>query len=563
MGAFDDIMGVSSGPARGPFDDIMGISSERTEPAGAVTPDMNAPPETWGQYAEGLAARIGEAVTFDFGDEIAAAAGSLGGLGPSLLGTKTYSQILKEEQEKADLFKARHPKTALAADIGGSLVPGAGGVRFIMRAPGWVSRAARSAAVAAPMGATSEVGRLRDAKDVGDYAEAALEGGARSAAVAGGLSAAGTGVGAVVGPWASAAAQRLSDRGIRLTPGELLGPYAKRLEDTFTSLPVVNRFVRTRQQEGIEDFNRVVLNDALNELNRGIGPQLATRAAHLPPDMPAGRGAIHHARIMVRDAYQQLVPRLRARIDAPMQGEIARIRAALPASVRGEFTDAIQRRLLDSADRTGGMVGRDVQNALQGLRDEGRALMTAQASTAYARDLGHALMDVRDLLTANVAQRSTPQVARKFANINAAFARLAQAQRAATSVAAEGGIFTPAMFHQAVKMGDRSARRADFASGRALAQDVSDDAKTIMTRRIADSGTPERAMLAGVIGAGALGMPVETLATAGGLSALYSHLGNRAFQRLATSSPQTRALLRRLILQGTAAGSLAAAKGFE
>jgi|SRR5262245_700161 len=549
MGIFDAIPdNPTSAASRGIFDAI----------PDAQQPVADANPETWREYAEGILGQVGQGVMMNYADEISAGVGAA-------LGAGDREELLKRFRGQEEKFKARHPKTAFGSEIGGALVPGGSTARFILRAPGWAARAARSALAAAPMGAVSATGRMEGDKTPGEYAEAAGEGAAVGAGFGAAGSALGSGLGAVAGPWATAAAQRLSDRGIRLTPGELVGGWAKRAEDTLTSIPLVNRLVRNRQAEGIEDFNRRVLQDTLDELNVGIGPQLRTRNTQLPAGMSSGRGAIDHVHQIVSRDYNRIAPQLRAH-SADFAPDMIRIRVGLPAAVRADFDDAMTRRLITRTDPTGAMRGRDVQDAIQGLRNEAQQLRTSQASTAYHRELGEAIAQMRDLVEASVLRRSRPQVAQKFANINRAFARQVRAQKAAGSVAAENngvaGAFTPAQYHNAVKVGDRSARKADFARGRALGQDISDDAKTVMTRKIADSGTPERGMLAGMIGGTALGMPAETLGSMAGLGGLYTTIGNRTFQRLATMSPRTRAALRRLIENATAGGAPVASRAY-
>jgi hypothetical protein len=559
MGAFDDIMNgtapeLQTAP-RGPFDDIMGGPAPKPAPVEApLGPDKS----TWTEYARDVAAKAAQGVTMRYGDEIAALMGSGFGLGKRV-GLKDRQEILDDIHKKEDAFTKRNPKTAVGAEIAGALAPSLVGGSWVLRAPGMLARAGRSAAAAAPMGALTATGELRGDKTFGDYAEAAGEGAATSAALGAGLSAAGSTVGRVVGPWASAAAQRLSDRGVRLTPGELVGGYAKRMEDSLGSVPVVGRMVRARQAEGNQDFNRTILNETLGELNQGIGPRLTTPNAQLPDDMPMGRAAIHRARMTVSDAYNRIVPRLRAHIDVPMQNEIRRLTYSLPEAVRNDFADAVTRRLLNSADALGNMGGRDVQNALQGLEREARHHITSPASTAHHVDLGYALRDMYDHLMTNVERNVTPQVRLKFQNVNRAFARLVRAQKAAGSVAAnEGdvpGVFNASQYHNAVKTSDRSARRADFASGHSLGQDISDDAKVVMTRKVNDSGTPERSMLAGMLGGAgilATGHP-GALAAPAALVGLYTHLGNRMFQRSATYAPRVRMLLRNII-EGTTSG---------
>lgn len=559
MGYFDDLPDEVSAsdegtttPAAGLFDDLPD-----------EVPAKAASDYSWTDYAKSVAQKAAAGTTFNWADELGAGIGAGSNYIARKLGVdipeKTYRGILDEMHGQEKQFEKAYPKTALGAEIAGALAPGTGGARFILNAPSWGTRAVRAGMVAAPYGSVSEVGKLEgDDKTAGDYGEAAGFGALRGAVAGAGLSAVGSGLGATVGPWASEQARRLMDRGIRLTPGEVVGGYAKRAEDTLTSIPFLSKLVRDRQAEGVADLNREGADTVLRGLNTGITTQrLLSPVTAAPRHLEPGHDLNEFVSDAVSAAYQQTIPNLRAHIDSGVRTSFAHIRGGLPQSIQAQFDDAIQRNVTASANRVGQMDGRSVQNALGGLRDEARSLITSQASSHYDRVLGRALNRARDVVRNNARVSSGTQAFRKFQNIDDAFARLVRVEKAATSVAAEGGVYTPAMLHRAVQSSDRSARKAGFARGNALMQDLSDDAKTAMTRKISDSGTPERAAMSGAIG-GALYLEPSLAAGPLAASLLYTRAGNAAFRRLASFSPQTRAALRQAILAGSSAGGTGA-----
>lgn len=536
MGIFDDLPNEKSGL----FDDL---PNESPVPE---TPPIDASKQSWLDYSNGLAQKIANGVTFNWGDEIAAGMGSGFGLGPRV-GLNSYEDILRELNKKGSDFEKTYPKASLAGELGGSLATGAGGARFIAGAPTWGLRALRAAGVAAPAGALNETGKLEgNDKTFGDYAEAAGEGAGKSALAGGLLSTAGSAVGATVGPWVSDAAQRLLTHRIPLTIGETIGGYAKRLEDIGASAPFIGNMIRNRQREGIEGFNLAAVREALRP------DAIASRRFH--PDTEAGFDAAQMARGILNRRYDEVVPRLRGLFDQQLDNEVRGISTGLPQYARPNFADAYRRHVEAVIDpATGAIDGRGMQHALGALRDEGRRLMTSPASHAYDHDLGAALMELRERLIENAGRYTPARTIGDFRRIQEAYRGFATVRQAGSSTAAPGGVFTPTQLHMAVKAGDKSAGKGAMSRGEAHMQQLSDDAKTVMTRKVNDSGTPERAALLAAIAAPAIA--AKSIGPAMIPFLLYTRPGQAMFRRLAAGSPQTRMMLRRAIENATAAAA--------
>ncbi len=548
MNSFDDLPNVAdAAPAGGSFDDLPTVREPPAEP----TP-IDPSKQSWLDYATGVAQQAAAGTTAEWSDELAALMGSGFGLGSSV-GLKDRSEILKEQRKKSEDFKKTYPKTAFGAELAGALGTGAGGARFILNAPSWAGRALRAGAVAAPFGAATETGKLEgDDKSLADYAEAAGLGGLKSGLVGAGMSTAGSAVGSTVGPWASDAARRLMAHNIPLTIGETMGGYAKRIEDTMTSFPFIGAMIRNRQNESNEGFNLAAVRQALSP------DRVALRA--LPANVEPGHDAMQLATGILNRRYNTVVPRLRGQMDNQLINETNVIHSALPQGVQADFVDAVRRHVdmvLDPV--TNAIDGRGMQHALGALRDEGRRLITSQASQAYQRDLGSALLELRERLIENAGRYTPARTIGDFRRIQEAYAGFARIREASGSVAAHDGVFSAAQLHRAVKSGDRSAGKGDFARGQALMQELSNDAKGAMTRRVNDSGTPERAAIVAAIAAPSVA--AQSAAPALVPFLMYTRAGQAVMRRMAAGSPQTRAALRRIIegaASGTAGGSGAA-----
>ena len=84
-------------------------------------------------------------------------------------------------------------------------------------------------------------------------------------------------------------------------------------------------------------------------------------------------------------------------------------------------------------------------------------------------------------------------------------------------------------------------------------QDLSDDAKTVMTRKDSDSGTPERAALMTALVAPTVAAPAVLAGLP--LAALYSRTGNRIFRAAAAGRAPGRTAARDYLERMTRAGA--------
>src|SRR5688572_2904444 len=549
---------ISDAPSPPPGFELMPPLELTAQETPAPAPAMDD--ETWGQYIGGLGLNAAQGLTFNYADEIGSAIGSLAGF--------DREELLADLRDAEKSFDTRHPVASTLAEVGGAIasgIPAGGGliraIPALGRAGGIGRTAANTAAISAPMGALSATGATEGDEPIG---EAALYGGLSGAAWGGGLGAAGSAIGRTVGPWATDAAQGLRAAGVRLTPGELVGGYGKRLEDTLSSVPFVGAMVRNRQGEGIEDLNRAAVRQALapdRVVSRGLERAM--------PNTEVGHELVGTARDLLSRRYGQVVPRMRADYDQALINDVRGIRATVPQARVPDFDDAIARWVDDSATfpnpatpNMGTIDGRGLQNALGGLRDEGRDLITSQASQAYNRDLGRALLDAREALVRAAERSTTNRTMGDFRRLERAYAGYARIRDAASRTGADQGTFTPAQLFAAVRSGDKSAGKGATATGEALLQDLAGPARSVMTRRVNDSGTPERAAVMGAI----LAPSAAATGAAAALpfAALYTPVGRAVFERLAAGSPQTRALLRQIIerySQRAAPGAAAAFGG--
>jgi hypothetical protein len=570
-GPFDDLLADDAPAASaGLFDDLLADDAPPAPPSPA-TGARAAAEDAKGQrqtaeavsglkYASGVAQKAAQGITANWGDEIAATLGAVGAKLPWGSG-KSRAEILRDIRGDEQRFTEQNPNTALAAEISGAVAggvnAGSAAVRaapwLLGRAPGIVRTAVGTGLISAPGGASNAVGRMEGELDPG---EALAEAG-KGAALAGGIGAvtggAGQAIGNVVGPWVGPVARRLHELGVQLTPGEMLGGNLKRFEDIAASVPFAGALVRNRQAEGIESLNRAAYNEALAPLGRRY-QQMFQRG-----DAEVGNESIADMTAILGRRYDTVVPRLRANFDQPLANDLLALRNGLPVSARPILQDAVRRYLRPVIDNvTGDIEGRGIQTAIQGLRNEGNRLLRSQADP-YHYEAGEALLALRERLLDAAGRHSQPRDVNAFRNIDNAYARFAIVRDAASKVGADMGEFTPAQLHNAARTADRSAGKGATARGTGRMQNLSGPAKSVMTRRVSDSGTPERAALIGAILAPSAAL--KSAIPAAALAALYTRWGNAAFSRLGNAGYGTRLALRRAIQAAAPGASAGAGQG--
>lgn len=88
---------------------------------------------------------------------------------------------------------------------------------------------------------------------------------------------------------------RLMQSGVKLTPGQILGGPAQRIEDAATSIPILGDLISGAQKRSQESFNTAAINEAIAPANLKLGDvgpdELINRRAPGPSKPPAGTAA--------------------------------------------------------------------------------------------------------------------------------------------------------------------------------------------------------------------------------------------------------------------------------
>ncbi len=308
---------------------------------------------------------------------------------------------------------------------------------------------------------------------------------------------------------------------MRLTPGQIAGGYAQRVEDSLGSVPVLGAQIRARQGDSVSSFNRAVANRVLAPLGQRVDD-----------NAPVGRELVENVYDRIGAAYDDVLPRVRPfGADAQFGQELVQAtQQAVTPSSQGAFTAIMQNDVLPRVQGAA-IDGRTWKEIDQRLGFHVRSYL--RSNNPADQETARALLETQGAFR-RLLGRSNPGIAPEVRAADQAFAQYIRLERAAAGQAATDGVFTPAQFSGAVRMSDPTARRGAYARGDALMQELSDAGRSVMARTVPDSGTPERAMLAALLAGGApaaaAGVSPGTIAAGLAAAGLYSNPGQRMVQ---------------------------------
>lgn len=319
----------------------------------------------------------------------------------------------------------------------------------------------------------------------------------------------------VAPPLGPAAALRAE--GVSLTPGERMGGFARAIEDKAQSAPILGDAIRGARMRGRQSLNRAVANRALAPIGET-----------LPADVQVGTDAVAHVESRLGDAYKRAESLItNVTPDAEFASGITGIRNNLkgqPPSVLRQFDALVQDRVA-ARMAAGPLDGQAVQEIKSQLGELSADHIAAGGANAT---LGRRLADVADQVTA-LAGRSSPAFVQAQRAADAGWANFVRMRQASGMTGADAGVFTPSQLKTAVRTTDRSVGHGATARGSAPMADLANNAGRVMTPTIPNSGTADRYLGYGLVGAavapGHVGLPAA--AALGAAAVPYLLMGRR------------------------------------
>lgn len=351
---------------------------------------------------------------------------------------------------------------------------------------------------------------------------------ATGAAVGGALPAVASGLARMVSPNASRNPnlQLLRNEGVTPTIGQALGGFAGRVEEKLQSVPLMGDAINAARGRAGEEFQEAAFNRALAPVGQKLPAGLS------------GRDAVAHTENVLRQSYDDVLTRIGAiPADQAFASKVSNLQQMVGRDV-----------LSKQAKKKFQMVLNDVQSAFDNgvLTSEGFKRVESQLGSDFRKltssqdiydgRLAPAVKQLQEELR-DLLQRQAGGAADDLKATNTAWANFKRVQTAAARVGAEGGEFSPAQFQSAVRALDKSKDKGAFARGSALGQDLGDAGRSVLTGKVADSGTAGRAMLGvGALGSSYLLNPAIAAGLLGGAGA-YLSPAQRALVAAVASRP--------------------------
>lgn len=338
-----------------------------------------------------------------------------------------------------------------------------------------------------------------------------------------------------ISPKTDASVKSLLDQGITPTPGQILGGGYASAENKLTSVPIVGDLIKNAQRRTVEDFNRAAY-------DRALGP-LGLSAKDVAPK--AGYEGVANVKSALGDAYDSLLPKLNFKADKQFGDELNNLSGMVsngnvPPEISRQFDSILKNEVISRLSKAGTMDGQSFKE----LESRLSPMVKTFAGSQNPNDkiLGGAIGEVLSSARSALA-RSNPEASKTLQDINQGYANYARIRQAAGSTGAANseGVFTPSQLSAAVRAGDKSAGKGNFATGQAYMQDLSNAGKQVITN-YPDSGTVGRALMANATNA-AVGAYFNPIAAAGAgiagtaVAAPYTAFGQKLAAALLAKRP--------------------------
>jgi len=332
------------------------------------------------------------------------------------------------------------------------------------------------------------------------------------------------GAGRVLNPLVSKAEQTMRDLGITPTTGQTLGGQFKTIEEFSQNLPLIGSSIENARQRVLFDFNKGVINKALQKVND-----------KLPADV-VGRDAIAYASDEVSKKYDDVLSKMSFDLDfattSNILGALSKAKS-LDSNQRTQITETLNDIVFGkfAGQKIDGQTYKGIESDLRK-----KASNYANSSTASEREIGEALTDVLGAIKKELYFQNPKQTS-KLRRIDSAYGDLSVINVAAANSGADNGVFTPKQFNTAVRQQDQTRRKTSFAKGRAKGQEVSDAAVQVL-------GDTARSTLEGRIaastvgGLGLLSQPQVAIPAVGLIPPAYSPTGQAAIDMLLRQRPE-------------------------
>jgi len=327
----------------------------------------------------------------------------------------------------------------------------------------------------------------------------------------------------VLNPLVSKAEQTMRDLGVTLTPGQLMGGQSKTLEEFASKMPLIGKYIANAKEKTLFDFNKGVINKALNKINDKL------------PENVIGRDAVQYANEVVDKKYDDVLSKTGFKLDFQAYSKILKA-VQIPASPqdRTKVNDILNNVVYSKLPKGAAISGTLYKGIESDLRK--KALSYSNSTLASEREIGDALFNALDGLKESLKKQNPTQTP-ALRRVDSAFGDLAVMKQAAADKNAANGVFTPKQYASAVRQRDLTRSKSKYAAGLARGQDVSDAALQILEKDVGSTLEGRLAMQT-MGGWSIIQNPAIGVALAIASPVMYSDTGLKAMNTIMRSRPE-------------------------
>lgn len=348
------------------------------------------------------------------------------------------------------------------------------------------------------------------------------------------------GISRVISPSASInpAVQSMKEN-IDLTPGQALGGFFNTTEQKLQSVPAAGDMITARRKDALSQFNKSLFNKA----GKSIGFKTDKTGIDALSDLDAA----------VNQAYKNAIEKTNGvSIDDEFIDNVLFLsEMAQDVADSGEVSRALNRQIETILGKVS-----ESNRILPETWKELDSVIGKLASKGESQDFKDAMRQLQKEWR-GAASRSNPEQAELFRSADKAYSGLELLTKATFRSASDQGEFTPAqMFGVARQL---APTKASLRQQTALFLRESMDAQDIIGSTVPNSGTVDRALTAGGLGALAMIEPSTLIAPAIG-SAMYTKPISRALTYGITNRPKGAQSLAEAIRAASPVSGLAASR---
>ncbi len=349
--------------------------------------------------------------------------------------------------------------------------------------------------------------------------------------------AAAQGVAKVANPLVSKAEQTMRDLGIVPTPGQTMGGVFKKAEDFAQNLPLVGEQIRNAREKVLFDYNKAVINKALDKVDDKL------------PASVVGRDAVNYAAEQISNKYDDILGKMSFNLDfKTTSGILSSLNKSNLTSdaQRQEATSVLNNIVLDkfSNSKIPGSTYKQIESDLR--KEASKYLNSTSASD---RNVGEALQNVLNTFKDELRSQN-PKWTSALRRIDSAYGDLSIMSKAAANTGAENGVFTPKQYQLAVKQLDVTRNKKNFARGLARGQELAETGMQVIGNPV-NSTLEGRLALSAAGGAALLSNPTVAIPALSATSAMYSAPGLKVTDAILRQRPELAKLLGRTLQQSS------------